>query len=382
MDNRVEPVTRLVDGADGTAAPESDADDRKADVAKPGPAGRTGSNGDRADHPVESASASTGNASVFGTAKPAPVDSDEASPVAPKSSPNGNGADDARASRPSTSPASGPLSSRLADMPPRPATPAAAKPADPPSWRSAGVTAQMPVPANPQPASPVPGTPGSSAAPGLAPSVAPTAAQVSGRLSPPRPGPGYPASVPSDGAKSKIKAPFGTLTKKKPKPSKTGRPGSPIDTGKAGTVQKTGPQRRPAAQLTPKGISRDGVQARDAQLVVSRIEPWSVMKFSFLVSLVGWVVLFIAVAVIYFLFSSLGVFHQIEQTIGLVTSSKGSIGSNAASWFSASTILGYTMLAGAVDVVLITALATVGTVIYNLVTHLSGGIEVTLREAD
>ena len=40
------------------------------------------------------------------------------------------------------------------------------------------------------------------------------------------------------------------------------------------------------------------------------------------------------------------------------------------------------MLAGAIDVVLITALATVGAVIYNLVTALSGGIEVTLREAD
>jgi hypothetical protein len=106
------------------------------------------------------------------------------------------------------------------------------------------------------------------------------------------------------------------------------------------------------------------------------------MKFSFMVSLVGWVVLFVVVAAIFYLFSSLGVFHQIEQTIGLVTSSKGSPGSNAAGWFSASTVLGYTMLAGAIDVVLITALATVGAVIYNLVTTLSGGIEITLKEAD
>jgi hypothetical protein len=139
---------------------------------------------------------------------------------------------------------------------------------------------------------------------------------------------------------------------------------------------------RPAAKLAPKGASKDGVQSRDAQLVVSRIEPWSVMKFSFMVSLVGWVVLFVAVAALYFAFSSLGVFHQIEDTIGLVTSSKTGAGANAASWFSASTVLGYTMLAGAIDVVLITALTTVGAVVYNLVTHLSGGIEITLHEAD
>lgn len=106
------------------------------------------------------------------------------------------------------------------------------------------------------------------------------------------------------------------------------------------------------------------------------------MKFSFMVSLVGWVVLFIAVAVLYFVFSSLGVFNSIEQTVHLVTSSGGNAGSNAASWFSAGTVLGYTMLAGAIDVILITALATVGAVVYNAVTHLSGGVEITLQEAD
>jgi hypothetical protein len=35
---------------------------------------------------------------------------------------------------------------------------------------------------------------------------------------------------------------------------------------------------------------------------------------------------------------------------------------------------------GAINVVLITALATVGAVIYHLATHLAGGIEVTLKE--
>jgi hypothetical protein len=134
--------------------------------------------------------------------------------------------------------------------------------------------------------------------------------------------------------------------------------------------------------VTPKKVSQDGTQARDAQLVVSRIEPWSVMKFSFMVSLVGWVVMFVVVAVLFFTLSSLGVFHQIEQAIGLITSTKGNSAGVASGWFSASTVLGYTMLAGAIDVVLITALATVGAVIYNLVTTLSGGIEITLKEAD
>jgi hypothetical protein len=222
---------------------------------------------------------------------------------------------------------------------------------------------------------------------GLTAAADPAAPQVTEFPSAPRPGSAYPARVPSDGLKSKIAAPFATGSKtgskKKPKAGRPGRPGIAIEAGKAATVQAgTSAGRRPAAQVNAKKGSQDGAQARDAQLVVSRIEPWSVMKFSFMVSLVGWVVLFVVVAVLFFVFSSLGVFQQIEQTIGLVTSSKGGPGSNAAGWFSASTVLGYTMLAGAIDVVLITALATVGAVIYNLVTTLSGGIEITLREAD
>ena len=118
-------------------------------------------------------------------------------------------------------------------------------------------------------------------------------------------------------------------------------------------------------------------------LTLSRLEPWSVMKFSFLMSLVAWVVLFVAVAFLYFVLSSLGVFTSIEHTLGSVTSSSGSsAGSSISHWFAASRILGYTMLLGAVNIVLITALSTIGSMIYNLVTHLGGGIEVTLRETD
>ena len=122
--------------------------------------------------------------------------------------------------------------------------------------------------------------------------------------------------------------------------------------------------------------------ARRADLVISRLEPWSVMKFSFLMSLVAWVVLFVAVAFLYFVLSSLGVFSSLQHTLSSVTSSSGSSGTNLGHWFSASRVLGYTMLLGAVNIVLITALSTVGAMIYNLVTHLGGGIEVTLRETD
>jgi hypothetical protein len=136
----------------------------------------------------------------------------------------------------------------------------------------------------------------------------------------------------------------------------------------------------PRAEPRPK-VSKAS-QARRANLVIARLEPWSVMKFSFLMSLVAWVVLFVAVALLYYALSGLGVFAAIQRTLSSVTSSQSSSGVNLAAWTSASRVLGYTMLAGAVDIILITVLSTIGAMIYNLVTHLGGGIEVTLKETD
>ena len=139
-----------------------------------------------------------------------------------------------------------------------------------------------------------------------------------------------------------------------------------------------------ATQALPKPRAKTSQkrEARRANLVIARLEPWSVMKFSFLMSLVAWVVLFVAVALLYYALSGLGVFAAIQRTLSSVTSSQSSAGVSLASWTSPSRILGYTMLIGAVDIILITVLSTIGAVIYNLVTHLGGGIEVTLKETD
>jgi hypothetical protein len=122
--------------------------------------------------------------------------------------------------------------------------------------------------------------------------------------------------------------------------------------------------------------------ARQAHLTVARIEPWSVMKFSFVVSLVAFVILFVAVTVLYGSLEGLGVFDSLQRVVSDVTSSQGSAGVNAKAWFSASRVLGYTALLGSLNIVLITAMATIGAVVYNLTSRLVGGVEVTLKETE
>lgn len=137
--------------------------------------------------------------------------------------------------------------------------------------------------------------------------------------------------------------------------------------------RNTGPNRKHDAARRNK---------RQAHLTLARVEPWSVMKFSFISSLVAFIILFVAIAVLYEALSALGVFTSLQHTVSSITSSQGSSGTNISTWFSASRILGYTGMLGALNIILITALSTIGAVIYNLIAHAFGGIEVTLRETE
>jgi hypothetical protein len=149
------------------------------------------------------------------------------------------------------------------------------------------------------------------------------------------------------------------------------------------STEQTGSQRLIPTRHTgsqPRVSGGRSRAPRRAHLLLSRVDPWSVMKFSFVVSLVLFVVLFVAVAVLYSVLAGMGVFDAIINTAHDLAG--GSDNWDIAGWFSAKTILGWTAVLGAVNVVLVTALATLGAFVYNLVTGLVGGIEVTLSEAE
>jgi hypothetical protein len=153
------------------------------------------------------------------------------------------------------------------------------------------------------------------------------------------------------------------------------------------TAEMTGPGagKSEAGEASPRSGPKKASSkrtARQAHLTVARVEPWSVMKFSFVVSLVAFVVLFVAVSLLYGALDGLGVFDSLQRVVTSLTSSQGSAGVNASKWFSASRVLGYTALLGSLNIVLITAMSTIGAVVYNLTSRLVGGVEVTLRETD
>jgi hypothetical protein len=88
----------------------------------------------------------------------------------------------------------------------------------------------------------------------------------------------------------------------------------------------------------------------------------------------------IAVAFLYLVLGAMGVWSKLNSNVGdLLTTGSSSGGGDLVS---AGSIFGGAALIGLVNIVLLTATATLGAYIYNLSTDIVGGVEVTLADLD
>jgi len=122
-------------------------------------------------------------------------------------------------------------------------------------------------------------------------------------------------------------------------------------------------------------------RVRRAHLKLTRIDPWTIMKVSFMLSIAFGIMTIVAVGVVWSMLDAAGVFTSVDETVKSVTGEGGgALGFDLMSWVGFDRVMGFTTLIAVVDVVLITALATLGAFLYNLASSLLGGVEVTLVE--
>lgn len=117
---------------------------------------------------------------------------------------------------------------------------------------------------------------------------------------------------------------------------------------------------------------------RRVRLALARIDPWSVMKLSFLLSFAVGIMMVVAAAVIWFTLDGQGVFAQLDQTITEITGSPEFFPITEYAAFDR--VMALATIIAIVDVVLLTALATLGAFLYNIVAALVGGIHMTLTD--
>ena len=134
------------------------------------------------------------------------------------------------------------------------------------------------------------------------------------------------------------------------------------------------------AQPAPPARKSRGRSPRRARLRLVRIDPWSVMKTSFLLSIAFGIVTVVAVAVVWSVLGAAGVWDSINQTVSDVLGGDSAQNFDVQNYVGTSRVLGFTMIVAVVDVVLITAISTLGAFLYNLAAALLGGVEVTLAE--
>ncbi|BFV58071.1 hypothetical protein KCMC57_up31750 [Kitasatospora sp. CMC57] len=161
-----------------------------------------------------------------------------------------------------------------------------------------------------------------------------------------------------------------TYTKGQPTPPRGTRTGPPGPAAPA-----SGAARRPGP-AAPVG------RVRKARLRVTKADPWSVMKVSFLLSLAVGVVIIVATAVLWMTLDGLGVFDSLGSTLKEMTGNESAGAVDLMDYVGFGKVMTFTVLIAVVDVVLMTALATLSAFIYNTAAGFTGGIELTLAEED
>ncbi|MFJ5260677.1 DUF3566 domain-containing protein [Streptomyces sp. NPDC088387] len=135
-----------------------------------------------------------------------------------------------------------------------------------------------------------------------------------------------------------------------------------------------------SAVRRPRTGARTTPRVRKARLRVAKADPWSVMKVSFLLSIALGICTIVASAVLWMVMDAMGVFSTVGGTISEATGSNESNGFDLQSFLSLPNVLLFTTIIAVIDVVLATALATLGAFIYNLSAGFVGGVELTLAE--
>ena len=117
---------------------------------------------------------------------------------------------------------------------------------------------------------------------------------------------------------------------------------------------------------------------RRIKVTLARLDPWTALKVSFVYGLAGLVVFLVAVSLLYGLVDAMGVLSSLRDFLGQVDS--GHSGPGLAAWLSFGRIFLVTLVLGVINVVLLSAIATMGAFIYNVSSDVVGGLDLTLVE--
>ncbi|MDG3009836.1 DUF3566 domain-containing protein [Rhodococcus sp. D2-41] len=139
-------------------------------------------------------------------------------------------------------------------------------------------------------------------------------------------------------------------------------------------AEATAGRKRPAVTVGPRR-SRGPLRA---SMQLRKIDPWSMLKMSLLISISLFFVWMVAVGILYLVLDGMGVWDRLNTGVtDIMSNTDGS-----STLIGPGQVFGVAAIIGIVNIVLFTALATVGAFIYNICSDMVGGVEVTLADRD
>ncbi|KGN31143.1 hypothetical protein N802_04730 [Knoellia sinensis KCTC 19936] len=118
---------------------------------------------------------------------------------------------------------------------------------------------------------------------------------------------------------------------------------------------------------------------RRVRLTVSRVDPWSAMKMSFLLSVALGIAGVVMVAVLWTILAGMGVFEQVNGLVGQIIQD-GENTFDIMDFLGFGRVISLAIVVGVIDVILMTALATLAAFLYNVSSSLVGGLQLTLTD--
>lgn len=144
----------------------------------------------------------------------------------------------------------------------------------------------------------------------------------------------------------------------------------PVKAGQRRPAPRTGaaPGRRPGGRSTPRRV----------RLTLSRVDPWSVMKIAFLLSVAVGIAMVVVVAMLWIVLQGMGVWDNINQLLRTLETSGKTF--DIMDYVGFGRVVSLSVVIAVVDVLLMTALATLGAFLYNICSSLVGGVQMTLSD--
>lgn len=204
----------------------------------------------------------------------------------------------------------------------------------------------------------------------------------------PKPNSGVPGGVRQPASAPRVSAP----SRPEQRPAAAGVAGAPVQRPAQGAgAPGQRPAQGPAAPVQRPGQVRPGqgtnglikpapkAKVRRARLLVSKVDPWSVLKMAFLLSVALGIVTVVAAIVLWTVLDLTGIFDQVDGLLGTLAGSEGG-GFELKKVASLGQVASFATIIAVINVVLLTALSMLSAVLYNISATLVGGIGVTLTD--